>query len=117
MESHMGEPTRQLTLNPGSSTRRGQTRWLTLNLGGDCSPVVSKPFTAIFPHPMLLLNLGFDSLTNVLKDYSLYPVCARDPRLPLTSKNVFRAQGHISILAGTRGCRVRGQAHLLLPRA
>ena len=66
---------------------------------------------------MPLLNLGFDSLSNVLKDYSLNLVWARGSRLALVSKKVFQAQLHVSILAGTRGCRVRGQAHLLLPRA
>jgi len=88
-------PTRQLggrlTVNPWSPTRRGPTRLLTLNLGGECSPVVSKPFTAIFPYPMLLLNLGLDSLANILKYYSLYAVWARGPHLPvaLASKMVF----------------------------
>jgi len=66
---------------------------------------------------MLVLNLGFDSLTNVYKDYSLYPVWARGPGLALASKKAFQAQRHVSILVITRGCRVQSQAHHLLPRA
>ena len=66
---------------------------------------------------MLVLNLGFDSLTNVYKNYSLYPVWARGPGLALASKRVFQAQRHVSILVITRGSQVESQAHLLLPRA
>jgi len=66
---------------------------------------------------MLLLSLGFDSFANVLKDYILYLVRARGPCMALGSKMVFRAECHISILATMSGCRVRGQGHLLLPRA
>jgi len=95
----------------------GLTRRLTLNLRGEPSLVVSKPFTAIFPYPMLLLNLGFDRIENVLKDHRLYLGWARGPCLALASKKVFRAQRHVSILAGMRGCRVWGQAHRLLPQA
>jgi len=79
--------------------------------------MVSKPFTAIILHPVLLLDLFFDGLANVLEDHSLYPVWARGPRLALPAKKVFRAQHRVSIRAGTREHRFWGQAHLLRPPA
>ena len=90
------------------------SRHLTLHLCRHCFPIVSKPFTAIFLYPMLLLHFRFDGLANVLEDHCLYPVWARGPRLALAGKKVFRAHHEGSILAGTREHQVQGQAHLLL---
>ena len=92
----------------------GPSRHLTLHLCRHCLPNVSKPFTAIFPYPMLLLHFRFDGLANVLEDHCLYPVWARGPRLALAGKEVLRAHPEVSILAGTREHQVQGQAHLLL---
>jgi len=95
----------------------GPSRHLTLHLCRHCFPIVSKPFTAIFLYPMLLLHFRFDGLANVLEDHCLYRVWARGPRLALAGKEVFRAHHEVSILAGTREHQVQGQAHLLLPPA
>jgi len=92
----------------------GPSRHLTLHLCRHCFPIVSKPFTAIFLYPMLLLHFRFDGLANVLEDHCLYAVWARGPRLALAGKEVFRAHYEVSILAGTREHQVQGQAHLLL---
>jgi len=105
------------TLNPWSRACGGPTPHLTFYLCSDCNPIVSKSFTAIFLHPVLLLDLYFDGLANVLVDQSLYPVWTRGPRLALPPKKVFRAQSRVSIRAGTREHLVRGQAHLLGPPA
>jgi len=90
------------------------SRHLTLYICRHCFPIVSKPFTAIFLYPMLLLHFRFDGLVNVLEDHCLYPVWARGPRLALAGKEVFRAHHEVSILAGTREHQVQGQDHLLL---
>jgi len=92
----------------------GPSRHLTLHLCRHCFPIVSKPFTAIFLYPMLLLHFRFDGRANVLEDHCLYPVRARGPRLALAGKEFFRAHHEVSILAGTREHQVQGQAHLLL---
>ena len=92
----------------------GPSRHLTLQLCRPCFPILSKPSTAIFLYPMLLLHFRFDGFANVLQDYCLYPVWARGPRLALAGKEVFRAYHEVSILAGTREHQVQGPAHLLL---
>jgi len=92
----------------------GLSRHLTLHLCRHCFPIFSKPFTAIFLYPMLLLHFRFDGLANVLEDHCQYPVWARGPRLTLAGKKVFRAYHEVSILDGTREHQVQGQAHLLL---
>jgi len=92
----------------------GPSRHWTLHLCRHCFPIVSKPFTAIFLYPKLLLHFRFDRFANVVEDHCLYPVWARGPRLALEGKKVFRAYHEVSILAGTREHHVQGQAHLLL---
>jgi len=92
----------------------GPSRHLTLHLCRHCFPIVSKPFTAIFQYPMLLLHFRFGGLAKVLEDHCLYPVWAHGPRLALAGKEVFKAHHEVSILAGTREHQVQGQAHLLL---
>ena len=92
----------------------GPSRHLTLHLCRHCFPIVSKPFTAIFLYPMLLLHFRFDGLANVLENHCLYPVWARGLRLALAGKEVLRAHHEVSILAGTREHQVQGQADLLL---
>ena len=62
---------------------------LTLYLWSDCSPILSKLFTAIFPDPMLMLHLGFDGLANVLENHSLYPVWERGSPLALAATKIF----------------------------
>jgi len=63
---------------------------------------------------MIVRNLGFDSLVHGLKNYTLYPVLVRGPHLALGSKRDLQGQHHVSILAGTIGYRLRGQAYVLL---
>jgi len=92
----------------------GPSRHLTLHLCRHCFPIVSKPFTAIFLYPMLLLHFLFDGVANVLEDHCLYAVGACGPHLALAGKTVFRAHHEVSILAGTREHQVQGQAYLLL---
>ena len=91
----------------------GPSRHLTLHLCYHCFPIVSKPFTAIFLYPMLLLHFRFDDFVNILEDHCLYPVWARGRRLALAGKKVFHAHDEVSIQAGTREHQVQGQAHLL----
>ena len=64
-------------------------------------PISRKHFTAIFPEPILLLHLGFNRRPNVLGNHSRYPVWARGPRRALEVKKIFRAEGQVSLSAGT----------------
>ena len=91
----------------------GPTRHLILHLCRHYFPIVSKPFTAIFLYPMLLVNFCFDGLANVLEDHCLYTVWARGSHLVLAGKKVFQVHQEVSILARTRQHQVQGQAHLL----
>ena len=86
-----------LTLNSGSCACGGPTRNLTLYLCSDRSPIVGKPFTAIFPDSMRLLHLSFDGLPNVLENHSLYPVWARGLRLALAAKR--SSEGNVMLVS------------------